>query len=95
MAQIHSFYISNLKNKLKYYGKELSESKLHDSALALTTYATVENNNDNIILEQHEDTDTLESIYDFGRQSNFEESYTIYITQESGNMDFDPIEIVK
>ncbi|CAG8615035.1 10072_t:CDS:2, partial [Cetraspora pellucida] len=109
MAKIHSFYISNLKNELKYYGKELSESELRDSALALTTYAAVENNN--ITLEQHENT--LESIQlrneklqisfivdlshsDFGGQSNFEEiSHTTYTTQGSGNMDFDPIEIVE
>jgi hypothetical protein len=109
IAQIHSFYISNLKNELKYYGKELSESELRDSALALTTYAAVENSN--IVLEQHKDT--FESIQvrneklqisfivdlshsDFGGQSDFEEiSHTTYTTQGSGNMDFDPIEIVE
>ncbi|CAG8687362.1 14153_t:CDS:2, partial [Cetraspora pellucida] len=109
MAKIHSFYISNLKNKLKYYDKELSESELYDSALALTTYTAVENNN--ITLKQHKNT--LESIQlrneklqisfivdlshsDFGEQSNFEEiSHTMYTTQRSGNMDFDPIEIVE
>ncbi|CAG8446882.1 13342_t:CDS:2 [Cetraspora pellucida] len=81
MAQIHSFYISNLKNELKYYGKELSEGELHDSALALTTYATTENY---IVLEQHEDAP---------ESGNFED--ISFITQGSSNMEFDPVTIVK
>ncbi|CAG8733823.1 4858_t:CDS:2, partial [Dentiscutata erythropus] len=57
IVQIYSFYISNLKNELQYYEKELSENELRDSTLALTTYATVENN---VVLEKSEDI--LESV---------------------------------
>ncbi|CAG8781250.1 5813_t:CDS:2, partial [Cetraspora pellucida] len=106
MAQIHSFYISNLKNELHYYGKELSEGELRDSVLDLTTYADMENNS--IELEQDEDVlksaqsnnDKLEIslivdfLYaNFGGQDNAEElSYT---TQRSDNMEFDPVAIVE
>ncbi|CAG8748054.1 14717_t:CDS:2, partial [Racocetra fulgida] len=50
--KIHSYYISNLKNELKFYGKELSESELRESVLNQTTYAEIENTN---MLEQNED----------------------------------------
>ncbi|CAG8748583.1 7071_t:CDS:1 [Racocetra fulgida] len=106
MAQIHFFYISNLKNELHYYGKELSESELHDSALALTTYADMENNS----MGPEQNEDVLESAQsnnnrlaiglivnfshtNFGGQDNAEKlSYT---TQRSGNMEFDPVVIVE
>ncbi|CAG8684267.1 3881_t:CDS:1, partial [Ambispora leptoticha] len=52
MAKIHSYCISNLKNELKFYGKELSENELRESALNQTTYAEIENTN---ILEQNTD----------------------------------------
>ncbi|CAG8485994.1 4476_t:CDS:2, partial [Cetraspora pellucida] len=104
MTQIHSFYISNLKNELKYYGKELSKGKLRDSALALTTYATTENH---VVLEHEYASKSVQSINEklqisfivdlshtnFDGQGNFEDiSFT---TQGSGNMEFDPVTIVE
>ncbi|CAG8578093.1 6210_t:CDS:1 [Cetraspora pellucida] len=106
MAKIHSFYISNLKNNLQFYEKELSESELYDSALELTIYTNIENNNtvldQNNVLEsfQYSNSDKLEirsmvnlSYKSFGRQGNIKMSHLV--KQESGNMDFDPIAIVK
>ncbi|CAG8745586.1 2281_t:CDS:1, partial [Cetraspora pellucida] len=57
MAQIHSFYISNLKNEFHYYEKELSEGELRNSVLDLTTYTNMENNS----IELEQDEDVLES----------------------------------
>ncbi|CAG8484029.1 10580_t:CDS:2, partial [Racocetra fulgida] len=108
MAQIHSFYISNLKNELKFYGKELSESELHDSALTQTTYTTT--NNNDIICELNDISESfqfsnhknleIESIVNlsstnFGGQDNDKEIPHTTITQGSGNMDFDPSTIVE
>ncbi|CAG8504092.1 104_t:CDS:2 [Cetraspora pellucida] len=105
MAQIHSFYIFNLKNELHYYKKELSESELHDSALALTTYADMENNS----IKPKQNKDVLKSAQlnnnklaislivnfshaNFSRQSNAEE---LSYTTQSGNMEFNPVAIIK
>ncbi|CAG8479571.1 2461_t:CDS:2, partial [Racocetra fulgida] len=106
---IHSYYISNLKNELKFYGKELSESELRESALNQTTYAEIENTN---ILEQNEDVLMsfqlsnheklkIESVVNlshthFGDQDdNEEEPSTTIDIQGSGNMDFDSAAIVE
>lgn len=39
MAKIQSFYVSNIKKELKFYGKELKEEDLRNSALEETIYA--------------------------------------------------------
>ena len=108
MAQIHSFYISNLKNELHYYGKELSERELRDNTLTLTTYAIMENNsmgleseqNENVLESAQSNNDKLEiglivdfSHANFGGQGNAEELSRT--TQRSGNMEFDPVAIVE
>ena len=38
MAKIHSYYVVNIQKELHYYGKEVTESELHTSALAETMY---------------------------------------------------------
>ncbi|CAG8793792.1 18402_t:CDS:1, partial [Racocetra fulgida] len=89
-----------------FYGKELSERELRDSALELTTYAAIENNN--MMLEQDDilvpsdssNNEKLEigsmvdlSNTNFGGSGGLEMSHIV--AQGSGNMDFDPIEIAE
>ncbi|CAG8664960.1 2314_t:CDS:2, partial [Ambispora leptoticha] len=87
MAQIHSFYIPNLKNKLKFYGKELSESELCDSALTQTTYATT--NNNDIIFELND----ISESFQFSNHENLEIESIVNLG--SGNMDFNSLTIIK
>ncbi|CAG8799328.1 1120_t:CDS:2, partial [Racocetra fulgida] len=83
-----------------------AKCELRNSALELTTYAAIENNN--MVLEQDEvlvssqlsNSEKLEigsmvdlSNTNFGGPGNLEICHTV--AQESGNMDFDPIEIVE
>ncbi|CAG8637095.1 11966_t:CDS:1, partial [Racocetra fulgida] len=53
-------------NKLKFYGKELSESELCDSALTQTTYATT--NNNDIIFELND----ISESFQFSNHENLE-----------------------
>ncbi|CAG8754892.1 11652_t:CDS:2, partial [Racocetra fulgida] len=94
---IYSFYISNLKKVLVYYGKDLSEIELHNNALNQTSFTNNENN-DMIIAESEEKFLEISSIVDlsdaiFGGQGYVEES--LATIRESGNIEFDPIMIVQ
>jgi hypothetical protein len=46
MAKIHSFYLSQINSELKFYGKELSEDNLRQSAINETMYTSIANDMD-------------------------------------------------
>ena len=47
MAQIHSFYVSNIKKELRFYNNNFVEIELHNNALSEMVFAKVDNHDSN------------------------------------------------
>ncbi|CAG8504270.1 11579_t:CDS:2, partial [Cetraspora pellucida] len=81
MAQIHSFYIFNLKNELYYYRKELFEDE--------DVLESAQSNNDRLEISLIVDF----SYANFGEQDNAVELF--HTTQRSNNIKFNSVAIVE
>ncbi|CAG8706110.1 11798_t:CDS:2, partial [Funneliformis mosseae] len=86
MVKIRSYYITNIRNELIYYGKELKESELRKivniSAIA----------NTNLVLEDF--VNLRDPIFQDGENGLREELNIPNIDEENINMDFDSVNLV-
>ena len=110
MAKIRSYYLTNIKNELSFYGKELDETELREvvnisavgEIMALDEDTQDEYDDiDDLILEEQSITLILEEIVDLTQpffNNNTENDVRISENnvdeREVGNMDFDPTSLV-
>lgn len=109
MSKICSYYLTSIKNELKYYGKELNSNDLreiaNDSAVGeIITLNSEDDTTNNLLLEERRKEEiqlrnnlVLEDIIDLTQLFDNVEidlENNNTLDEENENMDFDPINLV-
>ncbi|CAG8777917.1 34174_t:CDS:2, partial [Gigaspora margarita] len=110
IAQLHSFYISNVENELKFCD-DFVETELRDSALNETIFAKMNNLDSNKCREEEDEMDivnpttnditmALQDLVDlsdpiFGRNNNQGEAQETVSTDEEPSMEFESKSLVQ